>query len=450
MPSRRGVIYAVGPSYLDPNLVWAGTDDGLIHVTRDGGRSWSNVTPSQLSPWAKVSIVEASHFDVNTAYAAINTLRLDDLRPYIYRTKDGGRSWHSISAGLPAGATVNSVKEDPLRRGMLFAATERSVHVSFDDGDNWQSLRLNLPATSVRDLVVKDDDLVIATHGRGFWILDDISPLRQVTPDIARASLFLFRPGIAWRFRWNKNTDTPLPPDEPAAPNPPDGVQISYLLGPNTTGPVTLEIIETASGTTIRRYSSEDPDDVPVAGRNMPDYWIRPVPRLSAAPGLHRFVWDLRYTPPAVTSFEYPIAAIFRNTPKEPRGMFVNPGTYQVRLTAGGRSVRQAVAVRMDPRVRMTAADLTLQLRLSKSIDDMLRQLAAAQASIRQRQAGAPAAEVARLTAVAAALTRVYAPLPGLFSRLQEVDARPTAATEAAVADALRVAAEVLASAGRP
>ncbi len=227
---RRGVIYAVGISPIDPNTIWGGTDDGLIHLTRDGGRTWTNVTPPQLMPWAKVSILEASHFDLNTAYAAINTLRLDDLRPYIYRTRDGGRNWTLITQGLPDGAPVNAVKEDTQRRGLLFAGSERAVHVSFDDGEHWQSLRLNMPATSVRDLVIKDDDLVVATHGRGFWILDDITPLRQLTADVVRADAFLFRPGTAWRFRWNKNTDTPLPPDEPAAPNPPDGVTISYLL----------------------------------------------------------------------------------------------------------------------------------------------------------------------------------------------------------------------------
>ena len=353
--TRRGVIYAVGPSYIDPGIIWVGTDDGLIHVTRNGGRDWNNVTPAQMQPWAKVSTIEASHFDVNSAYAAINTLRLDDLRPYIYRTKDSGRTWTKITQGLPDGATINAVKEDPLRRGLLFAGSERAVYVSFDDGESWQSLRLNMPATSIRDLVVKDDDLVVATHGRGFWILDDITSLRQISPDVARAQAFLFRPGTAWRFRWNKNTDTPLPPDEPAAPNPADGVIISYVVGTAASGPVTLEILEAATGTTIRRYSSDDPLEPPLADRNIPDYWIRPSTRLSASPGLHRFVWDLRYGPPAVESREYPIAAIVGNTPASPRGLWVNPGTYQVRLTVAGRVLRQAVVVKMDPRVKMTA-----------------------------------------------------------------------------------------------
>ena len=445
--TRRGVIYAVGPSYVDPNTIWIGTDDGLIQLTRDAGRSWTNVTPPQLVPWAKVSIVEASHFDVNSAYAAINTLRLDDLHPYIYRTKDGGKTWAKITTGLPDGATINSVKEDPLRRGLLFAGSERAVHVSFDDGESWQSLRLNMPATSIRDLVIKDDDLVVGTHGRGFWILDDITPLRLLTLDIARAGAYLFRPGTAWRFRWNKNTDTPLPPDEPAAPNPPDGVVISYLLGPNTTGPITLEIIETASGQTIRRYSSDDPEDTPVPTRNIPDYWIRPTARLAATPGLHRFVWDVRYAPPMVDEFTYPIAAVVRNTPKTPQGMWVVPSTYQVRLTVGGRAYRQAVVVKMDPRVRMSAADLALQFRLSKALDDMMRQLNDARAALTPRVSAAAGDEAARLRAVAAALDQAYAPLSDLFERIQSVDARPTAAAETAANEALRTAEAALANA---
>jgi photosystem II stability/assembly factor-like uncharacterized protein len=205
---QRGVIYAIAPSPVDPNVIWAGTDDGVIQVTRNGGTNWLNVTPPQLVPWAKVSILEASHFDPNTVYAAINTLRLDDLRPHILRTRDGGKSWVEVIRGLPPTGVINVVREDPQRRGLLFAGSEQSVSVSFDDGESWQLLRLNMPATSIRDLVVKDSDLIAGTHGRGFWILDDISPLRLITPDIARAPAFLFAPPVAWRFRWNKNTDT--------------------------------------------------------------------------------------------------------------------------------------------------------------------------------------------------------------------------------------------------
>jgi photosystem II stability/assembly factor-like uncharacterized protein len=434
---RRGVIYTVGPSYVDANVIWAGTDDGLVHVTRDAGATWTNVTPAALVPWAKVSMIEASHFDANTAYAAINTLRLDDLRPHVYRTRDGGRMWTEIVRGLPDGGIVNTIREDPFRRGLLFAGTEQAVYFSFDDGDSWLPLGLNMPATSVRDLVIKDSDLVAGTHGRGFWILDDITPLRQITPDIARAQAFLFRPPIAWRFRSNKNTDTPLPPDEPTAPNPPDGVTFTYLLGPGVTGPVTLEILEVISGNVIRRYSSDDPPEAPVEGRNIPDAWIRPPAPLSATPGLHRFVWDVRYAPPKVDAFTYPIAAVPAGTPKVPRGMWVLPGTYQVRLTAGARSYRQAVQVRMDPRVKTSVADLTRQFERTQAVDAALAALADARAAVRARLASASAEDAASLGASLQALDAAYAPLPDLFEALQQADARPTAALDAAVTAAL-------------
>ncbi len=226
-PMQRGVIYTVAPSYLDVKRIWAGTDDGLIHVTVDGGLHWTDVTPPDLRAWAKVSLMDAGHFDVQTAYAAVNTLRLDDMRPHIYRTHDGGKSWTQITNGIPDDAPANVVREDHKRKGLLFAGTERGVYASFDDGDHWQSLRLNMPATSMRDLIIKGDDLVAATHGRGFWILDDITPLRQLDVKAADADAILFRPEDAWRVRWDMNTDTPLPPDEPAGQNPPDGALIN-------------------------------------------------------------------------------------------------------------------------------------------------------------------------------------------------------------------------------
>ena len=436
-PTRRGVIYTVAPSYIDPNVIWAGTDDGLVHLTTDAGRTWNDVTPAGLPAWSKISLIEPSHFDVNFAYAAVNSLRLDDLRPHIYRTKDGGRTWARVTNGLPDGGIINAVREDPFRRGMLFAGSEQAVFASFDDGERWQSLRLNMPATSIRDLVIKDDDLIVGTHGRGFWILDDITPLRQITRDVLIAPAFLFRPPTAWRFRWNKNRDTPLPPDEPAAPNPPDGVTISYSLGAAPAGPVTLEIIETASGEVIRRFSSADPPVPPVPDPNIPDYWIRPTTRLSATPGLHRFVWDLRYASPAGARFTYPIAAVRGNTPQTPQGMWVLPGTYQVRLTADGRTYRQAVLVRMDPRVRTSAADLATQLRVSKALATAMRQVAEAQADVRGRLAAATGADASRLEAIAAALQQAGAPLQGLFERVQQADARPTVALEAAATEAI-------------
>src|SRR5437763_83508 len=227
-PTERGVIYAVAPSPLDINRIWAGTDDGLIHVTTDGGAHWADVTPSDLKPFAKVSIIDAGHFSALDAYAAINTLRLDDLRPHIYRTHDGGKTWTHITTGIPDGGTINVVREDPKKKGLLYAGSEREVYVSFDDGEHWQSIRLNIAPSSVRALFVKDDDLIAGTHGRGFWILDDITPLRQIAElsDLANRDAYLFKPATAWRARWNTNTDTPIPPDEAAAPNPPDGAII--------------------------------------------------------------------------------------------------------------------------------------------------------------------------------------------------------------------------------
>jgi photosystem II stability/assembly factor-like uncharacterized protein len=434
--TRRGVIYAVAPSPIDANVIWAGTDDGLIHVTRNGGQAWTNVSPPALVPWAKVSILEASHFDPGTAYAAVNAFRLDDLRPHIYRTRDGGLRWTEITQGIPAAGAINVVREDPQRRGLLFAGSERAVYVSFDDGDSWQSLRLNMPATSIRDLVIKDADLVAGTHGRGFWILDDISPLRQITPDIIRSAGYLFRPSPAWRFRWNKNTDTPLPPDEPAAPNPPDGVVISYLLSSSAKS-LTLEILDGGSGEIVRRYSSDDPVELPVEGRNIPDYWIRPPQRLSLDPGLHRFVWNVRYAPPAVDRFSYPISAVASNTPVTPQGIFVLPGTYQVRLTVDGRSFRQALTVRLDPRVKTSAADLALQFKLSQTVDGALRRVSVARADAEKRLERASGDAASSLRKRVADLQAAASPLAALFDALQEADARPTPAVEAAVADAL-------------
>jgi len=443
--TRRGVIYAVAPSSVDAGVIWAGTDDGLIHVTRNGGGTWTDVTPTPLVPWAKVSVIEASHFDPNTAYAAINTLRLDDLRPHVYRTRDGGRSWVEIIAGLPPAGVINAVREDPVRRGLLFAGSEQAVSVSFDDGESWQSLRLNMPATSIRDLTIKDADLIAGTHGRGFWILDDISPLRQFTPDVVRAPAYLFAPPVAWRFRWNKNTDTPWPPDEPAAPNPPDGVVISYHLAENARGPIVLEIIDPATGDTVRRYTSDDPPTAPVEGRNIPDYWLRPPQKLEATAGLHRFVWDVRYAPPAVAGFTYPISAVIRNTPQTPQGFFVLPGAFQVRLSVNGQTYRRAVTVRMDPRVKTSVADLTLQFSISRAVDTAMSRLVAARTDVLGRAARATGEAAAAFQQLAADLQAAYAPLPALFDALQEADTKPTPLVEAAANDAVRQANAVLA-----
>ncbi|HEY7054891.1 MAG TPA: hypothetical protein VH458_00130, partial [Vicinamibacterales bacterium] len=295
----------------------------------------------------------------------------------IYRTHDGGKTWTSITSGLPDGATINTVKEDPKRKGLLFAGSETQVYVSLDDGGQWQSLRLNMPATSIRDLVIKDDDLVVGTHGRGFWILDDITALRQLEPATLDAEAYLFKPQTAIRFEWNRNTDTPLPPDEPAGQNPPDGAIIDYSLKQPASGVATLEILD-SSGKLVRRYAT---DDQPVELRDegeVPAYWMRPSLILSGVPGLHRFVWDLHYPPAPGSPRIYPIAAAPHDTAPEPKGPWVLPGTYSVRLTVNGKSYMQPLVVRMDPRVKSGALALQQQFALSKQLYDAVVAIQAA------------------------------------------------------------------------
>ncbi len=363
---HRGVIYAVAPSFKEANTIWAGTDDGLIHITRDLGKTWQNVTPAQLSPWSKVSVIEASHFDAGTAYAAINTFRLDDLRPHIYRTRDFGKSWEEITKGIEGNAPTNVVREDPVRRGLLFAGTETSVYVSFDDGDNWQPLQLNLPHTSMRDLTIHGDDLIVGTHGRSFWILDDIAPLRQLSADVAKARVTLFAPQEAIRFRWNRNTDTPLPPEVPAGKNPPDGSILDYYLASAVSSTVRLEIFD-AQNHLVRRYTSADkavPLEEIAAKHPIPMYWVRPTRILSGAAGMHRFVWDLHYPPPDALEHEFPISAIYRDTPLYPLGAWALPGNYTVKLTVEDKSYKQPLVVKMDPRISTPLADLAKQFEM--------------------------------------------------------------------------------------
>jgi photosystem II stability/assembly factor-like uncharacterized protein len=356
--ARRGVIYTVAPSPVDGGTIWAGTDDGLIHVTRDGGKTWKNVTPPEITDWQKVSLIDAGHYDAGTAYAAVNGIRTDDLHPHIYKTHDGGRTWTSITSGLPDNP-INVVREDPHHNGLLLAGSETCVYISFDDGAQWESLRLNMPATSIRDLVFKDADVVAGTHGRSFWILDDIAPLRELGPaKAASADAVLYRPEPAIRIRWDLNTDTPLPQDEPAGENPPDGAIIDYYLKTEQTAPVTLDILD-ATGLVVRHYSSTDtPYNVPDV--NIPTYWIRPQQILSAAAGPHRFLWDLHYQPLNVPA-AYPIAAIYANTAPSASSPWVTPGVYTVKLSAGGKTFTQPLTVRMDPRVKTPVASLQLQ-----------------------------------------------------------------------------------------
>ena len=387
---HRGVIYSLAPSPKDANLIWAGTDDGLIQVTRDGGKNWQSVTPPELTPWSKLAQMDASHFDTPTAYAAVNRFRLDDLHPYIYRTHDGGKSWQKIVGGLPDDEPVNTVREDPERKGLLFAGTERSVYVSWDDGDHWQSLQMNLPSTSIRDLVIHHDDVVVGTHGRSFWILDNITPLRQFSPEIAGGhdSAHLFAPQLTYRVRRNNNTDTPLPPEEPAGQNPPDGAMIDYWLRTATSGPVTLEIVDSLSGKVVRHFSSADkPESVDPKDFNVPMYWVRAPRVLSNRAGMHRFVWDLTYPAPEVLTRDYPISAIYHDTPLYPTGAAVLPGQYKVVLSVGGKSYTQMLEVKMDPRVKASTDDLRRHFDLDQKIAETLHKDYAALQQVRSLRA---------------------------------------------------------------
>src|SRR5271155_5784525 len=372
---HRGVIYSIAPSPKDADLIWAGTDDGVIQVTRDGGKSWQDVTPPELTPWSKLAQMDASHFDAATVYAAVNRFRLDDLQPYIYRTHDGGKTWKKVVTGLPDNEPVNTVREDPERKGLLFAGTERSVYVSWDDGDHWQSLKMNLPPTSIRDLVIHHDDVVVGTHGRSFWILDNITSLRQLSAEVAGANAYLFTPQSTYRVRRNNNTDTPLPPEEPAGQNPPDGAMIDYWLKSAAPGAIALEVIDTSSGKTVRHFSSDDKTArVDAKTLNVPTYWERPARTLSSAPGMHRFVWNLTYPDPDVLAHSYPISAIYHDTPRYPLGAAVLPGYYKVVLTVNGKQYTQPLIVRMDPRVKTLPEDLAKQFDLDRKIAGALHQ----------------------------------------------------------------------------
>jgi photosystem II stability/assembly factor-like uncharacterized protein len=469
---QRGVIYSLAPSFKNINTLWAGTDDGLIWLTRDGGKNWNRITPPELTAWSKVTQIAASHFDDNTAYASVSRFRLNDERPYIYRTHDGGKNWKPITDGLPEIGPVDTIREDPERKGLLFAGTENAVWVSFDDGDHWQSLQLNLPHTSMRDLWIHENDLIVATHGRGFWILDDIAPLRELKP--AMADSHLFKPASAYRVQRDTNTDTPLPPDEPLADNPPDGAIVDYYLSSQPAmGPVTLEILD-AKGQRVRKYSSDDKPPVSeeeLKKQLIPLYWLKPFRALPTSAGMHRWVWDLHYAAPESTRHEYPIAAVPHDTPRYPLGPTALPGTYTARLTVNGKTYTQSFSIKMDPRVHTTTAGLEKKFHAEVRLSSLLTQT-----SVALRQAGslreplqkllqpsngsthdALQAFESKLTALLGAppaflappspevtLTRTNGEISTLYGQVWQADAEPTLAQAEAIQTSDKQAAAVL------
>jgi hypothetical protein len=419
-----GVVYSIAPSPRDARVLWVGSDDGLVHLSIDGGGHWRDVTPPGITAWSHVSGIEASHFDANTAYVAVDRHRLDDDRPFLYVTRDGGRSWRELHAGIPDGSFLNAVREDPVRRGLLFAATETGVYVSFDDATSWQSLRANMPVVSVRDLVVRDGDLAVATHGRAFWILDDIEPLRELAVDASDGAR-LFSPREAIRTRPGNDEAEASPPETPAGDNPPNGAFVDYVVPAGAAGPVRLEILE-PSGAVIRRWSSDDPvapldpSEVP-----FPGFWLPAPVRLAAEPGMHRFVWDFH--------------AAGEDGPLAP------PARYAVRLTVAGRSIVRPLVLRRDPRVRASDPDLQAQYVLAAQIDALsVRARAAVAAAARKRPSLTPA-DRARLDALVgvpperdpgnsvgspeSSLTTLryrVRLLSELFEQVESADARPT------------------------
>ena len=417
-----GVVYAIAPSPLQSGLIWAGTDDGLVHVTRDEGRTWKNVTPASLGAWSKISAIDASPHEAGTAYAAIDRHRLDDYTPHILKTTDYGATWTEIVAGIPRGTFVRAVREDPARKGLLYAGTEFGVYVSFDGGGRWSSLQLNLPRAPVHDLVVHDRDLVVATHGRSFWVLDDLAPLRQFDPSGPATSLF--KPSQVVRVRRSVNTDTPLPRETPLGQNPPDGAVIDYQLAQADT-PVIIEIVD-GSGQLVRQFSSGNVPPSTNATTPFPSYWLSAARVPTARAGMNRFVWDLRYAAPRAQNPDYSIAALPGDTPALPLGPLVLPGTYQVRLTAGGRTVAQPLVVTMDPRVKTTAADLTklftLERQIAAAIDESARAM--------DGDDGSDAAANQKRTA----LGKVNDALSELLTAVDTADAAPTRQATAAFA----------------
>jgi photosystem II stability/assembly factor-like uncharacterized protein len=457
---QRGVIYSVAASPLMKGLLWAGTDDGLIWVTRNEGGAWSNVTPPELGPWSKVTQIDASHFDAKVAYASVSRFRLDDLKPYVYRTRNGGKSWQSIAAGLPEDAPVNAVREDPVRRGLLFAATERAVWMSFDDGGHWQSLQLNLPHTSMRDLIIHNQDLILATHGRSLWVLDDIGPLREELG----AAVTLLKPSPAVRARRSTGTDTPIPPDEPSGRNPPDGAVIDYYLPQAAKGAVILEMLG-SNGAVVRRVSSTDSVGFSAEERAkelIPQYWIRQPQTLAATAGMHRFIWDLHCTTPRAVRRSFPISAVPADTPQEPLGPRVVPGVYRVRLEIGGRKWEQQLNVMPDPRVNITQQDYAAQFALAKGLAEALDASSAKAQEVKSLRAQLKKLGTAQGAAIAAqakeldehfeslmeqgagtqpaatqrGLARVNGDIESLYTQVVNADAAPTQAQQSA-ADSL-------------
>ncbi|HET9743677.1 MAG TPA: hypothetical protein VFQ00_13080 [Terriglobales bacterium] len=367
-------VFALAESPKKRGLLWAGTDDGLIHITQDDGAHWANVTPKTMPEWSMVSLIEASPFDEGTAYVAVDRHKLDDFKPYIFKTSDYGKSWSPLNNGIPEGAYVHSVREDPKRKGLLYAGTETGLYVSFNDGQHWQPLQLNLPSTPIHDLAVKDDDLVVATHGRSFWVLDDITPLRQITSELAARDTVLYTPEPAYRLHYPEQVDA----RRPVGQDPPPGAILDYYFASEPKGEVKLEIYD-SQGKLIRSLSSVKKKDENEQPPEWPDQ-IQAVTTIPAKVGMNRYAWDLRYESPVKIPNSF-------YSDSGPIGPLVMPGTYEVKLIANGQTLTQPLEIKLDPRIRVSQADMQKQFDLAMKVYQSNNELHTAVNQIREMRA---------------------------------------------------------------
>jgi photosystem II stability/assembly factor-like uncharacterized protein len=445
-----GVIFSIAPSSLADGLIWIGTDNGRVQITRNNGKTWSNVTPPEVSDWSKIASVDASPHNPATAYIAVDRHRLDDRRPYMYRTHDYGKTWTAIANGIPDQSWVNVVRQDLQNRNLLYAGTRTGMFVSFDDGDHWQPLQMNLPRTGVNDLLVHGNDLIVATQGRAIWSLDDVSPLRNLSNTTPPA---LLPPAVVYRLSRNENRDTPLPPEFPTTPNPPVGAIIDYVLTAASSQPITIEILD-SKGEVIRTWHSKDKPVRPEAERYFSDLWIRPIIVPSAHAGHNRFVWNLRYEHPKSPSYTYSIAAVpGQDTPVVPQGMLVLPGAYKVRLSVDGKTYTQPLSVKMDPRSKTKAGDFAAQYAFYKEVTRTLADISPkyeeqqkmnkkfTEISLGKVKEASPD-EIEKAKIQVKELSKFFAAVDALVSLttdLEEADGPPSAAQRALYAESKKV-----------
>jgi photosystem II stability/assembly factor-like uncharacterized protein len=423
-PCGFGVIYSIALSPSTDDEIWVGTDDGRVQVTRDGGQNWSDVTPRGLSPWSKIASLDISALDPGTVYAAVDRQRLDDFTPHAYRTRDGGKTWTEIGSGLPRDSFVDVVRADPVRRGLLYAGTGTGAFVSFDDGGHWRPLQQNLPTNWVRDLLVHGDDLIAATQGRAIWVLDGVSMLRQIPAEGAAATT-LFRPSDAVRVRRNQNKDTPLPPETPLGKNPPAGAVIDYFLA-EAASPVSIEILD-SRGEVLRRFASDEKPARPPAEQYFADSWLQPAPVPGTSAGHHRFVWDLHVPRPRAASDDYSIAAIMgEDTPVDPDGPLVPPGTYSVRLSAGGKRWTEPLTLKPDPRVKASPSDYSRQYEAARDAASLMDRSFSALEEARSAQRKAPSPATAALVEGQESFARVNSRASSVLTAVEAADTAPT------------------------